>query len=86
MSRKKDISLSNLSICPVPFTEKTTFNLVPHIVQKIKIYDVKGALVYQSSGTGTMVWKPSPKLPAGVYIVEISSKDQTKRFNIVRLK
>lgn len=53
------------------------------LVKGIKIFDVTGKLVFQSTGSFSGLGRFSPRLPKGVYITRVKVNDRTESYPIV---
>lgn len=76
----EDLSLeNNLSILPNPASEKITFSLKNDILQTIKLFDVRGSLVYSEENISSNEKVISIEtLNSGIYFAKITSvKGQT---------
>jgi len=79
-------NLTHSKIFPNPFSHVITFQTPSQYKTTVKVYDIKGALVHKSSGIGKIVWEPSPEIPTGVYLAEISVGDCIQRNTIIKLR
>jgi len=64
-------ALSFISMSSNPFCEQIAFNSSQNRYLQVKIFDVKGSLIYETKGYSCIEWQPGRTIPTGVYFAEI---------------
>jgi hypothetical protein len=88
------LNLNAMEITPNPVQDVTTisFKLVQNEKLSIKLYDVKGQLITTiaerefSAGNNSFNWSPDQSIPAGLYMLNVQTENQTLTSKIVLSK
>lgn len=85
IAERTNANISPVTVLPNPFTEHVVFNAPSNAHQSVKIYDVKGSLIHEFEGIGSLTWKPKNTIPAGVYIVKFCTGNNTGFHKIIKV-
>ena len=76
---------SIFNVAPNPFSRSIEFTTVYDMPVTLRVFDIKGALVYKVTESRTVTWKPLPEIPTGVYLAEISVGECIQSITVIKL-
>src|SRR5690554_3490387 len=75
---------TDISIYPNPFSEVVTITSGESVIQKVKIYDAKGALLYQNNTDSVEVNLILSNFNKGVYFIKVLSRQKEIMHKIIK--
>jgi len=74
----------NVRMYPNPFIDVVTITSDQNLIESVRVYDLKGMLLYETKGNTTEVSLNLSNLSSGIYLVKTSSENGEATHKIVK--